>query len=620
MKPNFVKHDTQNENTTSGSNFNMGQAPQIHEPKLVSAFISKFLNDKFIEKIVNVSLYQVDHKTVSKSGKTATTTNVIRKFVIDSFRDIERMKSISLDFPTSTVKIWLQFAKKVIDLKSDASSRLLNYDNLDVHFNNANKMHLTKMIQNIKNNRITNIEEFRELHEDVLETIQVANELRKASGTLYEIDELVNTINNSDQPLIDIAKTYKEVVLNAYSEISQFNVINKASSLSDYILISDENSIKNIAKDLATYLATGYSFYKSGFDIIDSTIGGIESSNVHIICGPTNNAKSIFMINLAWQMILNNIQEFEEGDTFIFLTLEDDIYKLTRRFISIFGNYSTPAIKHLFVKSSNLFKRQKNKDINENDALYNSVCKLLEQLMCEAILKTTGKRINFILKHSRETTTPRDLVKFMDARKTEGFTPRAVFIDYLDIMVPSDARYTNFNDYDNHGVITQELRNVAGEYGVPIITITQGKRDSESTAAMSNTDIGDSYKKARYSDYIYMVRLRYDLNLLTECVREHVLPKDSDDANNLADINNPNSKDLVPFEIKITKAKDGGKNLLQYHLFSGANLRIYEMLQNFYNDIPHMQAQSQALANDVDLLNINSMQAMPGNVDNELKL
>ena len=616
MKPKLVKPESESKITTS--NFQNTNSSRYQEPKLVSAFISKFLNDKFIEKIVNVSLYHVDYKTVSRTGKTSTTTAIMRKFLIECFKDLDKMKTISLDFPITTVKSWLQFAKKVIDIKSDTNSRLLNYDNLDIHFNNAH-LSVLKMIQNIKNSRLTSIDDFREMYESVLETIQVANELRRTSNTLYNIDELINTINNSNEPLIDIAKSYKNVILEAYSDISQFSIINKASELSDYILISDENSVKDVAKSMTTYLATGYSFYKSGFNLIDSTIGGIESANVHMICGPTNNAKSIFMINLAWQMILNNIHEFENGDCFVFYTLEDDIYKLMRRFISIFGNYSTPAIKHLFVKSSNLFKRQSDKTIDENNPLYNQVHKIFEELMTEAILKTTGKRVIFILKHSREITTPQDVVKFMDARKTEGFNPRAVFIDYLDIMVPSDARYTNYNDYDNHGVITQELRNIANEYGLPIITITQGKRDSESTGSMSNTDIGDSYKKARYSDYIYMVRLRYDLNLLTECVREHILPKNTEDSN-LADVNNSNSKDLVPFEIKITKAKDGGKNLLQYHLFSGSNLRIYEMLSNFYNDVQHMVAQSQTLASSVDLLNINSMESMPVNINKELIL
>ena len=109
-----------------------------------------------------------------------------------------------------------------------------------------------------------------------------------------------------------------------------------------------------------------------------------------------------------------------------------------------------------------------------------------------------------------------------------------------------------------------------------------------------------------------MVRLRYDLNILTEEVKAHILdPTDPQLA--FQDLTNQNNKNLVVFEIKITKAKDGTKNMLQYHLFSQTNLRIYEALKTYNSDLPQLSQRSKELLNNIELLYLNSMQASPLN-------
>ena len=56
-------------------------------------------------------------------------------------------------------------------------------------------------------------------------------------------------------------------------------------------------------------------------------------------------------------------------------------------------------------------------------------------------------------------------------------------------MLKKTIKYTDYNDYNSHGMIVQELRNIAGEYGIPVITITQGTRESENVAVMSNSNM-----------------------------------------------------------------------------------------------------------------------------------
>ena len=107
-----------------------------------------------------------------------------------------------------------------------------------------------------------------------------------------------------------------------------------------------------------------------------------------------------------------------------------------------------------------------------------------------------------------------------------------------------------------------------------------------------------------------MVRLRYDLNLLTDEVKQHITdPTEPQLA--FQDLTNQHNKALVVFEIKITKAKDGAKNMLQYHLFSQNNLRIYEKLKIYYDDLKQLEVRSKGLLDSVSLLNMTTMQATP---------
>lgn len=126
-------------------------------------------------------------------------------------------------------------------------------------------------------------------------------------------------------------------------------------------------------------------------------------------------------------------------------------------------------------------------------------------------------------------------------------------------------------------------------------------------------NIKDSHKKVRYADYIYMVRLRYDLNVLSDCVKEDVLDKAQLQQMAFSDMTNMNNSSLVPFEVKITKAKDGSRNMSRWHLFAQNNLRIYEKLDVFYADLPQFNQRSRSLQSDIELLNVNSMQSIPVN-------
>jgi hypothetical protein len=140
--------------------------------------------------------------------------------------------------------------------------------------------------------------------------------------------------------------------------------------------------------------------------------------------------------------------------------------------------------------------------------------------------------------------------------------------------------------YNSQGVVTQEMRNLSKQYSMPIVSITQNSKLSlNMQQEMSNEVMGDSFKKVRYADYIFMIRLRNDLDLMHEQVKHDVM-FDADNGGGFASMPAVSeSEQLIPFEVKITKAKDGKKDINTFHLFSGVNLRIYPTYDEYTKDI-----------------------------------
>jgi replicative DNA helicase len=86
-------------------------------------------------------------------------------------------------------------------------------------------------------------------------------------------------------------------------------------------------------------------------------------------------------------------------------------------------------------------------------------------------------------------------------REQKGFIPDVVIIDYGDIMKAISSKYSS--KYDEQGAIFQELRGLAQEFNVPILTATQTNRGSVGKAVIGQEDMADSYDKARIMDALF---------------------------------------------------------------------------------------------------------------------
>lgn len=101
-----------------------------------------------------------------------------------------------------------------------------------------------------------------------------------------------------------------------------------------------------------------------------------------------------------------------------------------------------------------------------------------------------------------------------------------------------------------------------------------------------------------------MVRQRKDLDILSDCVKKDVMANSKDvSLSSLA--NSEYINNIIPMECKITKAKEGNKDVSKFHIFSSINLRIYDTLDEFFKDMEELKIKSKYLNDRIDVLGIS---------------
>lgn len=563
----------------------------IQSRSMLRTFISKFISDELLAEIVNLGLYPADFPH-------NTNVNAV-EYIKDFLNDVNKTAQ-KLNFNNyKQIRNHLTTVSSILTIRETGT--IINYDNVFQHIN-IQDLSTKKIIQLAITNRIDAINDFRNGVNEVLNIIQAFYEVQSIQSNILKYDILIDSMNTSDMPIFEFLKRYKDTVIDSFNELSKLKTLNKEENkLSNYIILKNKDSSKNLANTLTQYFSHEYNNYKTGFEFIDNSISGFESSSVHIVSAPSNHGKSLLLINLCHNMIENNLDEFKETDAILFVTLEDNIYKLSRRFMSIFGNYTNDTIRDLHINCA-LFCKEHNND----KAVIQKINLLVNDLTQDTIIKKTENKIHLIIYHGEENTfTAGDLSKFIDLQKAEGINVRAVFLDYIDVMEPTIKSYKSEGDYNAHGQIVHELRMLARRHSVPVITATQNSKGSENaTKALTNELIGDSYKKVRYCDFLYMMRMCSEKTFMSEDVKQYVMKKNSQNNNTytpeILKIKNELQNVLIPVQIVITKSKDGGKGTKTYCLFCSQNLKIYNSIDDYLKDAPLINKNTKKLQQDMD--------------------
>jgi replicative DNA helicase len=201
------------------------------------------------------------------------------------------------------------------------------------------------------------------------------------------------------------------------------------------------------------------------------TKGGLPNKTLNICLAGTGTGKSLFMCHVAASVLL-------QGRNVLYITLEMAEEKIAER---IDANLLNVDIKDITELPKSVFENK-----------VNNIAK-----------KTQG---SLIIKEyptaSAHSGHFKGLLNELALKKS--FRPDIIFIDYLNICASS--RYkgnSNINSYSYIKAIAEELRGLAVEFNVPIVSATQTTRSGYGNSDVELTDTSESFGLPATADLMF---------------------------------------------------------------------------------------------------------------------
>ena len=201
------------------------------------------------------------------------------------------------------------------------------------------------------------------------------------------------------------------------------------------------------------------------------TKGGIPNKTLNIALAGTGVGKSLFMCHFAASVLL-------QGKNVLYITLEMAEEKIAER---IDANLLNVNIKDIETLPKMMF-----------DTKINSIAKKTQGTLIIKEYPTASAHAGHF----------RALLNELSLKKS--FRPDIIFIDYLNIC--GSSRYkSNFsvNSYSYIKAIAEELRGLAVEANVPIVSATQTTRSGFSSSDPDLTDTSESFGLPATADLMF---------------------------------------------------------------------------------------------------------------------
>ena len=201
------------------------------------------------------------------------------------------------------------------------------------------------------------------------------------------------------------------------------------------------------------------------------TKGGLPKKTLNIALAGTGVGKSLFMCHVA-------AGAMSQGRNVLYITMEMAEEKIAER---IDANLLNVALDDLMALPKDMYDKK----------------------VAKVKSKTTGK---LIIKEyptaSASATHFRALLNELNLKKS--FIPDIIFIDYLNICCSSRIKAGgNVNSYTYVKSIAEELRGLAVEYEVPIVSATQTTRSGFSSSDPGLEDTSESFGLPATADLMF---------------------------------------------------------------------------------------------------------------------
>jgi replicative DNA helicase len=337
-------------------------------------------------------------------------------------------------------------------------------------------------------------------------------EVEKCETYLQEIEQSSKTEQKTDNNwLIDKTEKFCQekaiynAVLNSISILDGKDKTNDKGAipkiLSDALAVSFDNSVGH---DYLEDSDGRYEFYhrteeRIPFDLDyfnKITKGGLPKKTLNIALAGTGVGKSLFMCHVA-------AGAMSQGKNVLYITMEMAEEKIAER---IDANLLNVSIDDLI---------QLPKD------LYDKKVKRVKEM-------TTGK---LIIKEyptaSASAVHFRTLLNELNLKKS--FVPDIIFIDYLNICCSSRIKAgANINSYTYVKSIAEELRGLAVEFGVPVVSATQTTRSGFTSSDPGLEDTSESFGLPATADLMFALISSEELEALGQIMVKQLKNRYSD--------------------------------------------------------------------------------------------
>jgi len=226
------------------------------------------------------------------------------------------------------------------------------------------------------------------------------------------------------------------------------------------------------------------------------TKGGLPAKTLNVALAGTGVGKSLFMCHVAASCMV-------QGKNVLYITLEMAEEKIAER---IDANLLNVTIDDLMELPKDLYDKK--------------VARVRE--------KTTGKLI--IKEYPTATASTihfRALLNELNLKKS--FVPDIIFIDYLNICCSSRIKAgANINSYTYVKAIAEELRGLAVEFNVPIVSATQTTRSGFTSSDPGLEDTSESFGLPATADLMFALISSEELEELGQMMVKQLKNRYSD--------------------------------------------------------------------------------------------
>ena len=209
------------------------------------------------------------------------------------------------------------------------------------------------------------------------------------------------------------------------------------------------------------------------------TKGGLPAKTLNIALAGTGVGKSLFMCHVAAGAMV-------QGKNVLYITLEMAEEKIAER---IDANLLNVTLDDLIDLPKDMYDKK--------------VAKVREKTYGKLIIKEYPTA-------SASTTHFRTLLNELNLKRS--FKPDIIFIDYLNICCSSRIKAgANINSYTYVKSIAEELRGLAVEYNVPIVSATQTTRSGFTSSDPGLEDTSESFGLPATADLMFALISSEDL-------------------------------------------------------------------------------------------------------------